>query len=33
MVLTFFLGVGVGVLLVLCALWRSAVEVYEEANR
>lgn len=33
MVLGFFAGVGVGVLLVLCSLWRSAVEVYEEANR
>lgn len=33
MVLAFFLGVGVGVLLVLCSLWRSAVAVYEEAHR
>lgn len=33
MVVGFFLGVGVGVLLVLCALWRASVEVYEEANR
>lgn len=33
MVLAFFFGVGVGVLLVLCSLWRSAVTVYEDANR
>ena len=33
MVLAFFLGVGVGALLILCSLWRASVEIYEKSNR
>lgn len=33
MVVGFFLGIGVGVLLVLGFLYREAVKAYDEANR
>lgn len=33
MVVAFFLGIGVGVLGVLCFLYREAVKAYDKAER